>query len=302
MVRAQDAPSGKVDAMLDGAAMESWMTRLRDATAEVLPESGELGWLLRQSVHTHPQRLSVLPVFSMAPKPFRVLDVGAGTGAMSFDLAWLLGAESRVTAVDSDASSIALLRRLASTLGHAVEGRLGDAYDLPVDSGSQDLTVSRFVLQHLDRPAAALAEMKRVTAPGGLVAVLDVDDDARLAEAEEPPALARLNVALGRLQAASGGDRRIGRRLYGLFRDAGLSRVQVIAMPRVRLGTYYGRDAGLEQHHRELFLSRRQALVEGGFVSAAEFEAGLAALDAAAGRDEFGLACEFLAIGRVKAA
>ena len=286
--------------MLDTAAMQSWMTQVRNATQAVLPEGGDLAWLLRQSIHTNAQRLTVLPVFNMTPKPFRVLDVGAGTGAMSLDLAWMLEKQARVVAVDSDARCIALLQQLSSKLGYDVEGRLGDAYHLPVDTASQDLTISRLVLQHLDRPADALQEMIRVTAPGGLIAVLDVDDDAKLSESEEPPALAKLNDATNRLQAASGGNRRIGRHLYRLFREAGLSNIQVLAMPRIHLGTYYGRAPEIEQHQRDLYLSRRDEMIAQGFITASEFDAGIEVLAETSSRDDFGFATEFLAMGRIR--
>lgn len=285
--------------MLDTAAMQSWMTQVRDATQAVLPEGGDLAWLLRQSIHTHAQRLTVLPILSMTPKPFRVLDVGAGTGAMSLDLAWMLKKQAHVVAVDSDARCIALLQQLSSKLGYDVDGRLGDAYHLPVETASQDLTVSRLVLQHLDRPEDALKEMIRVTAPGGMIAVLDVDDDAKLSESEEPPALAKLNDAIDRLQAASGGNRRIGRHLYRLFRDAGLSHIQVLAMPRIRLGTCYGLDPELEEHHKGLYLSRRNEMIAEGFITSSEFDDGMQALAEASRRDAFGFASEFLAMGRV---
>ncbi|MEJ2687545.1 MAG: methyltransferase domain-containing protein [Gammaproteobacteria bacterium] len=181
------------------------------ATREVLPRAGDVAWLMLQSVYTHRERLAMLPVLGAAT---RVLDVGAGTGALSLDLAWLLGDAADLTAVDCDDSSLELLDSLAARLGVRVRGLPGSAYELPVDSGSQELTVARFVFQHLHRPRDALREMVRVTAPGGRVAVVAVDDGAGGSEPPVAPDLRRLFDAIAELQVRRGGNRRVGRQLY----------------------------------------------------------------------------------------
>lgn len=287
---------------MDAAAMAAWTRRVEAATRRLLPRGGELAWLLRQSMHTHMQRLAVLPAFGLAPGDVRVLDVGAGTGAMCLDMAWACGPEARIVAVDSDERSIALLQEMASMLGCRVESRHGEACRLPVDSASQDLTVCRFLFQHLEEPAMALAEMVRVTAPGGRVAVMDVDDGAWLAHPAEAPALDRLNEAVRRLQASGAAGRQVGRELYRMFRSAGLSELQVLAVPRVRLGTYYGRDAELEAHQAEFYLNYRDRLIAAGLMTARGFDEAMLALEQSFANDDFGFACEFVATGRVPAA
>ncbi|MFT2094108.1 class I SAM-dependent methyltransferase [Acidiphilium multivorum] len=121
----------------DNAALVAWTARVAQATRKLLPKGGDLAWLLRQSMHTHFQRLAVLPVFGLSRGPVRVLDVGAGTGALCLDLAWMCGPEARITAVDNDAHGLSLLRDLAAALHLAVDARLADAYALPVESASQ---------------------------------------------------------------------------------------------------------------------------------------------------------------------
>ena len=49
----------------------------------------------------------------------------------------------------------------------------GDATSLPLDSGSFDLACTRRTLHHIARPELAVAELVRVTAPGGRVFVDD---------------------------------------------------------------------------------------------------------------------------------
>lgn len=282
--------------------MALWTRQVEAATRRLLPRGGELKWLLRQSMHTHMQRLAVLPAFGLRRGAVRVLDVGAGTGAMCLDVAWACGPEARVVAVDNDARGLALLREMSSALGCAVEGRQGEAYRLPVETASQDLTLSRFVFQHLERPESALAEMVRVTAPGGRVAVLDVDDGAWLSHPAAAPEVVELNAAVRRLQGQVGAGRQVGRELYRMFRAAGLAEIQVLAVPRVQLGTYHGRDAELEAHQKEFYLGFRDRLIAAGLMTAAGFEAAMTVLEAGFANDDFGFACEFLAIGRVAAA
>ncbi len=285
--------------MLDADATQKWMGRLREATSAILPDSGALDWLLRQTIHTHMHRIAVLPALGLTRGAIRVLDVGAGTGALCLDIAWLCGPEARIVAVDRDAQSIALLQELAAKLSCTIESRLGEAYSLPVEPRSQDFTICRFLFQHLDQPAAALAEMIRVTAPDGRVAVMDVDDGAWLSYPGEAPVLEQLNEAIRQLQAATGAGRHIGRQLYHLFRSAGLTELQILSVPRVRLGTYYGRNRDLEAHHKAYYLNYRDALIRAGLMTAATFDEAMTALDRSMDGDDFGFSSDFIAIGRV---
>lgn len=272
------------------------MVRLERATREVLPRAGEVAWLLRQSLYSHWQRLAMLHLFGV---PERVLDVGAGTGALSLDLGWLLGNAARITAVDNDQTCLDLLRELGDRLEIEVQGLLGSVYDLPVDADSQDLTVSRFLFQHLAQPERALEEMVRVTAPGGRVAVIAVDDDAGVAQPPPDPALQRAYDAIAELQSRRGGNRRVGRHLYRMMRDAGLAELQVTVMPRVRLGTYHGRSGELEEHQREFLRGYRSDLLAEDLMTEAQFASAMDALECSFTQERFEFLSEFLAVGRV---
>lgn len=95
------------------------------------------------------------------PHPLRgrlVLDAGAGTGLGSAELA-RVGA--RPVAVDC---SLGMLAWQRWTRPSAV---VGDVTRLPLRDGAVDDVLAAFVLNHLDNPAAGLAELARVTRPGG---------------------------------------------------------------------------------------------------------------------------------------
>jgi SAM-dependent methyltransferase len=94
-------------------------------------------------------------------------DVGCGTGALAH--AVLAGASpGRVLAVDPSEAYLAAARRARPD--HRLETAVGDATAVPAGDGAFDRTVSALVLNFVPRPADALAEMRRITRPGGLVA------------------------------------------------------------------------------------------------------------------------------------
>ena len=107
----------------------------------------------------------------------RVLDVGCGPGALTQALAARVGAE-RVAALDPSDSFAEECRRRVP----AADVRVGAAEGLPFADDSFDAVLSQLVVNFLDEPGRALAEMSRVTRPGGLVAacVWDYKDGMRL--------------------------------------------------------------------------------------------------------------------------
>ena len=96
----------------------------------------------------------------------RCVDVGCGTGALSYELAARVGA-SCVTGVDQSEGFVAYARRLLP--GAAF--RVGDATDLTFDDETFDAAVSGLVLNFVPDHAAMVREMCRVVKPGGTVAV-----------------------------------------------------------------------------------------------------------------------------------
>jgi ubiquinone/menaquinone biosynthesis C-methylase UbiE len=91
--------------------------------------------------------------------PTSVLDVGCGEGVVSERLARLL-APAQVLGVDADEEHLReeWHARSAPNLSFAT----GSAYDLPLEDRSFELVCAIEVLEHLERPRDALAEMKRV--------------------------------------------------------------------------------------------------------------------------------------------
>jgi SAM-dependent methyltransferase len=100
-----------------------------------------------------------------------VLDVGTATGHTALRLAPHVG---RVVGVDMTPQMLAVARALAAErdIANAVFVE-GDAEALPFADASFDVVTCRVCAHHFPHVARAVAEMARVTRPGGQVAVVD---------------------------------------------------------------------------------------------------------------------------------
>ena len=95
----------------------------------------------------------------------RVLDVGAGPGALTGALVERIGSAC-VTAVDPSEPFVAALRER----NPGVEVQQASAESLPFDDAGFDATLAQLVVHFMRDPVAGLREMRRVTVPGGVVA------------------------------------------------------------------------------------------------------------------------------------
>jgi len=159
----------------------------------------------------------------------RSLEVGCGSGAVTRVMAQL-AAPGRVMGIDQDEGRLAAARRRAAEEGSAIEFVRGAAYALPIDAAQFDFSWSRFLFQYLPDPARALRELVRVTRPGGIVTVADLDGQIEQFYPLAPKLQADLDEALAVL-GKTGFDTRVGRKLYSMFFSAGLSDLAVRVTP-----------------------------------------------------------------------
>lgn len=97
----------------------------------------------------------------------RALDVGAGAGALALALAPLV---REVVGLDPVPELLELARARGLPNTEFVEG---DGAALPFPDGSFDLAGTHHTLHHVLRPERVVAELARVTRPGGRVLVVD---------------------------------------------------------------------------------------------------------------------------------
>lgn len=149
-----DFPS--VDAAPDPAALIAWMDDSR-----ALP-----GVRIAKSLAV--RALDLRPGHAVA-------DIGCGPGEDTREMARRVAPGGSVTGIDASAVMLTEARARAAAGGLPVTFRHGDALNLPVPDGSVDRCRADTVLQHLADPARAVAEMARITRPGGRIALVEFD-------------------------------------------------------------------------------------------------------------------------------
>ncbi|KJK57403.1 class I SAM-dependent methyltransferase [Saccharothrix sp. ST-888] len=168
---------------------------------------------------------------AVAPERRRVADIGCGGGV--YCAAWLeLGAAS-VAGVDFSAAMISAAREHCADLGNLTFSQ-GSADRTGLPDTSADIVFERALVHHLDDPAAAFREARRVLAPGGTLIVQDrtVEDVRRPGSAshlrgwffERFPGL--LDVEAARRPSAS--------RIEAALRAAGFGSIHSLQLAEVR--------------------------------------------------------------------
>ncbi|HYH07661.1 MAG TPA: methyltransferase domain-containing protein [Thermoanaerobaculia bacterium] len=217
-----------------------------------------------------------------------VLDLGCGPGHFTERLTQLLP-QATITALDSESRMLDAARRRLGTRASIVHA---PAHDTGLPDASFDFIVARLLFQHLPQPEPVLRECRRLLKPGGRLAIIDVDDDLFGLTAPRVPGLKRLLGRYGRAQTQRGGNRRIGRSLVRLLRDAGFTETQLECV------AVHSDESGLDAVFPQLDPMPLQSLLAQGQLTRAEHDALRAAREAFLAHDPFALALLFMACGR----
>lgn len=158
----------------------------------------------------------------------RVLDVGSGSGDVSFLAADLVGSHGYVLGVDRSPVAVEraktrAIRRNIHNVSFAVGDPAAMHFDRPFDA-----IIGRFVLMYQDDPATSLRNMTRHLREGGLVAFQELDSTG----CRSWPAVRVFNEAarwLAEGLRSSGARPDLGLEMHSLFIDCGLP------APRMRM-------------------------------------------------------------------
>jgi ubiquinone/menaquinone biosynthesis C-methylase UbiE len=207
-----------------------------------------------------------------------VLDVGCGVGSIALDIAPRV-APGRVVGTDPDEGQLAAARASAAKRSiENVEFVAGSVGELPFEDSRFDVVYANAVLLYVRDPVGALAEMRRLLRPGGLVAVSD-DDMETFVISPDQAELRRGAELFSRAVAHAGGNPRYSRHLRSRLREAGFARVQGFALaPEV-----YGDEAATRwfaDFATGVLSAPRMSdlIVEQGWATRGELEAVLTAL------------------------
>jgi ubiquinone/menaquinone biosynthesis C-methylase UbiE len=179
------------------------------------------------------------------------IDVGCGIGLLTMLMHGTSGG-AKTVGVDGSMARIETARSRASPVTDGIEFVNADVHRLPMDTDHFDFAWSRFVFEYLRDPSAVLKEMIRVTRPGGIVAVADLD--SQLMNFHPQTASTRDGVQEAfQLLAQDGFDPWIGRKLFSMFKNQGMRQVKATAIP---YQTYCGGLTPEAQNNWRLKLER----------------------------------------------
>jgi ubiquinone/menaquinone biosynthesis C-methylase UbiE len=128
-----------------------------------------------------------------------VLDVGCGTGIALREIADLVGTDGTIVGLDPSTAMLEQTRaRLAGVSAriHLIEGT---ATDTGLERDRFDAVRTERVLMHISQPREALAELARVTRPGGRIVVVEPDHRRLAVDTDVPDTWLGLVNAFSRL-------------------------------------------------------------------------------------------------------
>jgi SAM-dependent methyltransferase len=195
------------------------------------------------------------------------IDIGCGPRGILDLLAERVSPGGRVVGLDADRALTAKAREFAAERGlDGAQIVTGDARHTGLSSGSFDLVHTRTLLINVPEPAEVVAEMVRLTRPGGWVASMEYDMEYALCYPPHP-AYTRIRELFTVAFTRNGADPCIGRRLPELFRQAGLVDVAVEARAPV-----YPAGHSRRTIRADLVRSMRLPILQMGLASEAELD------------------------------
>jgi SAM-dependent methyltransferase len=194
----------------------------------------------------------------------RVADLGCGVGMVTSLLAKIVGPRGQVVGIDASGAQLAQARARLNGDGANVSFVEASATDTGLPRKSFDLVCCRFLLIHLPEPERALAEMRALLKPDGILVC--EDGDLTSSGSEPPSALGAFADLFGRLGPRRGVDYTLGRRLFHMVLAAGMPAPEV---------TFNQPVLARGENKRLLELSVAEAgpaLIEAGLITAEELE------------------------------
>ena len=227
---------------------------------------------------------------TLFPSGSVILEVGCGVGAQIVTVA-SQSPGARFISFDKTPESVALAVQRVEAAGLRDVHLLScDLFAAPFEPESFDCLFVSYLLEHLPNPVDALVSLSALLRPGGEVLVVEGDHGSCYFHPSTPEAVRAWNCLID-VQAALGGDSKIGRRLHPLLHAAGLEEVRV--SPRM----VYADSS--RRHVQDQFVMKtivpmvegvRDQALSNGLMSSTEWDKGIDDLKAT-GSDPEGVFC-----------
>ena len=172
-----------------------------------------------------PQEVELIRRYGLGPE-IRILDAGCGTGEASSRLAELFP-RAQVLGVDILDAHLATARERYAKLAPRLKFEHQSIYELAAPDGMFDLTVCRHVLHSIPFAGRVIAELVRVTRPGGRLHLIPEDYGMLHFQNGALDPRAFWYEAPARFGEATNTDLFVGRNTYSIFVDLGLTDITV---------------------------------------------------------------------------
>ncbi len=172
-----------------------------------------------------PQEAALLQRYALPPEPY-ILDAGCGTGEGASRIAELFP-RARVLAVDVLEDHLERARSRYTRFAPRLRFEHQSIFTLDAAAGTFDLTVCRHVLHSVPQADRAIAELVRVTRPGGYLHLIVEDYGMLHFERALPDPRDFWHEAPARFAEATNTDLFIGRHTFRIFAALGLEEIAV---------------------------------------------------------------------------
>ena len=191
---------------------------MSDATSRAEMPKGSQSVLDRRTVINSNANL-----LNLVKRGDRVLDVGCGTGAITKDIAGLVGAEGYVLGIDTSEHLISQAQSVYQQLANLSFS----VADINTFQSEQlfDVVTSARVLQWLAKPADVVIQMASLVKPGGCLTILDYNHEKVEFSPSIPASMEDFYSAFLRWRTDAGMDNAISDHLDDMFLNAGLETV-----------------------------------------------------------------------------
>ncbi len=186
--------------------------------------SADVRYIAFQSFLTAPFLLSQISELEYSFAGKTICDAGTGLGI----LPCILKEKNplKIIGLDSDAVSLKTAAALGGNASNTSYIK-ADVRSMPFKAEIFDAIFARYVFQHTNLSASFLSEIKRTLKYGGLLILIDIEDDMTLHYPEPTDNSKKLFSAYSRYQALNGGDRNISKKLPSFLSSGGFCDIKI---------------------------------------------------------------------------